>query len=81
TYKGQTYKTLSGTSMAAPHVAGTAALVLSMPIGAYDSDGDGAWDPSEVQNKLQMTAEDLGVSGYDTLYGYGLVDAEKAVIY
>ena len=81
TYKGQTYKTLSGTSMAAPHVAGTAALLLSMPIGAYDSDGDGAWDPAEVQSKLQMTAKDLGVSGYDTLYGYGLVDAEKAVIY
>ena len=81
TYKGQTYKALSGTSMASPHVAGTVALVLTTIIGAYDSDGDGAWDPSEVQNKLQMTAEDLGVSGYDTLYGYGLVDAEKAVIY
>lgn len=79
TYKGQTYKTLSGTSMASPHVAGAASLVLTTPVGLYDLDGDGAWDPIEVQNKLQATAEDLGASGWDSLFGYGLVDAEKAV--
>lgn len=79
TYKGQTYKTLSGTSMAAPHVTGAAALVINTPVGAYDANLNGAWDPSEVQQKLQDRATDLGAAGFDNLYGYGLVNAFNAV--
>ena len=79
TYKGQTYKTLSGTSMAAPHVAGAAALVLTAP-AKCDYDGNGVCSPAEVRQRLEATAEDLGISGRDNLYGVGLVDAEKAVI-
>lgn len=75
TYKGGTYATLSGTSMAAPHVTGGAALVLKTLVGTYDVNANGLWDPSEVQAKLEATAADLGAAGKDTLYGSGLLNA------
>jgi subtilisin len=69
TYKGGIYKELSGTSMACPHVAGTAALVLK----AHSS------TPDEVQTCLQDTADDLWTSDPYNYYGDGLVDADGAV--
>ncbi len=65
--------------MASPHVAGTAALVISTAVSNYDLNGNGIWDPSEVQKKLQDRATDLGVSGFDNLYGWGLVNAYNAI--
>jgi subtilisin len=60
----------SGTSMASPHVAGVAALVL----------GTGASLTNvQVRDILTSTAQDLGAAGRDPLYGYGLVNAAAAV--
>ncbi|MEK7067800.1 MAG: S8 family peptidase, partial [Patescibacteria group bacterium] len=79
TYRGSKYATLSGTSMASPHVAGAAALVLTQT-AKCDSDFNGVCSPVEVQQRLENTAEDLGISGKDSLYGAGLIDAQKAVV-
>ena len=61
--------------MASPHVAGTAALVIAA--GITDANGDG-YINDEVRLRLQGTAYDLGDSGQDPLYGFGLVDADEA---
>jgi subtilisin family serine protease len=69
------YNTISGTSMASPHVAGTVALVIAT--GISDSSGNGLIN-DEVRARLQTTADDLGATGTDEYYGHGLVDAEEA---
>lgn len=79
TYKSMSYKTLSGTSMASPHVVGVAALVLSTPV-KNDIDGNGKWSPSEIRQRLESTSTDLGDPGKDKVFGTGLVNAYKAVV-
>jgi serine protease len=62
-----------GTSMATPHVAAAAALVIATGvIGRRPS-------PDAVAKRLEFTARDLGPPGYDSLYGYGLLNAAAAV--
>jgi subtilisin len=72
------YAELSGTSQAAPHISGTAALMMSY--GVEDLNGDGVTNNQDVRQKLQETAKDLGIPGRDETYGYGLVDAAAAVM-
>ncbi len=73
TVRGDGYGNLSGTSQAAPHVAGTAALIISSNLP--DVNGDGIVNNEDVRLQLQSTAQDLGDSGKDDTYGYGLVNA------
>ncbi len=72
------YAYLTGTSEAAPHVTGTAALAISS--GIQDMNGDGIVDNKDIRLKLHQTALDLGKEGKDNEYGYGLVDASKAAL-
>ncbi len=78
TFPGQQYLGANGTSMASPHAAGVAALIVSR-YGKLGADGDVEMKPDQVQAKLQGTAVDIGLSGYDALFGYGRVDALRAV--
>ena len=71
------YKYGSGTSMASPHVAGAAALVIASGI-VTDTNGNSRIN-DEVRAKLDSTATDLGTTGKDAQYGYGLVNAFNAV--
>jgi subtilisin len=70
------YDTLSGTSQAAAHVAGTAALFYGSDI--EDVNGDLIIDNIDVRSALQATAIDAGDEGPDNVYGYGIVDASAA---
>jgi serine protease len=62
-----------GTSMASPHVAATAALIIATRrLGPRPS-------PQAVEQRLKQTARDLGPPGLDNRYGAGLIDAAAAI--
>lgn len=66
---GHTYASFQGTSMAAPHVSGLVALMISR----------GVTGPSTLQATLESTATDLGPTGRDSEFGAGLVNAALAI--
>ena len=66
-----TYATFSGTSMASPHAAGLAALVISQNPGRTSS---------EVRDLVESSAEDLGATGPDAHFGAGRINAYRALL-
>jgi len=71
-YEGDGYPNFFGTSAAAPHAAGVAALLKS-----YVS----TLTPDDIYLALQSTAIDMNGTGYDYKTGYGLIQADKALQY
>lgn len=78
TIPGGLYVCIQGTSMASPHAAGVAALIVSQ-FGTIGADGDVKMSPTKVEQYLQATAIDQGLPGYDECFGNGRIDALRAV--
>ncbi len=70
TIPGSGYSYKSGTSMATPHVSGLAALIWSF---------DPTLSNSEVRKIIESTSDDLGTIGWDQRYGWGRINAERAL--
>ncbi len=70
TNRGGGYGAWCGTSFSAPIVAGVAALVLSNSPGI---------SPAQLTSRLQQSADDLGATGKDPFFGYGRVNAARAL--
>ncbi|MFE7065179.1 S8 family peptidase [Sutcliffiella sp. NPDC057660] len=70
TYFNQQYAALSGTSMASPHVAGLAGLLLSANPNLTNR---------EVIDIIKNSAYDLGIPGNDSDFGNGLIDVKNAL--
>ena len=70
TIRGGSYGSVSGTSFSAPLTAGLAALIFS---------ANPSLNPIQVEQIMKSTAVDLGDPGYDVYYGYGRIDALRAL--
>ncbi len=66
---GGGFTSKTGTSMATPHVAGLAALLLET---------DPSLSPIQVSSTIKNTSLDLGATGFDTIYGFGRIQAYNA---
>jgi len=70
TYPGQQYAAMSGTSMASPHAAALAAMIRSV---------NSSLTNEQIMELIRSSAVDLGEEGYDIYFGYGEINAAKAV--
>ena len=70
TLNSNRYGTLTGTSMASPHVAGAAAMIWSHFPGCTNE---------EIRAALRASAKDLGEEGKDPLFGFGLLQVKDAL--
>lgn len=67
---GDYLSNFNGTSSSTPLVAGTAALLLSQ---------NPNWTPTQVRDRLQSSADDRGKPGFDENFGYGRINACRAL--
>ncbi len=70
TAPGGSYQFMMGTSQAAPHVSGVAALIRAQNPGLT---------PAQVRSQIEQTATRLGGSSFNPQFGWGLVNAAAAV--
>jgi thermitase len=68
---GGGYMTRNGTSMSAPQVSGLAAILLGLPGNA---------SASAVRSQMQASALDLGPAGWDSEFGFGLIQMDAAIL-
>lgn len=67
---GNKYEYFNGTSMATPHISAVAAMLKLQNAAAT---------PEQIENQIKAYTLDLGSSGYDVYYGYGVNKLSKAV--
>lgn len=70
TFLDNSYVMMSGTSMAAPHVAGLAGLIRSIKPKLTNC---------EVADIIRLSASDIGPSGFDPYYGHGEINVVSAL--
>jgi len=70
TFLDNSYVMMSGTSMAAPHVAGLAGLIRSIKPKLSNS---------EVTDIIRLSASDIGPTGFDPYYGHGEINVVRAL--